>query len=203
MKDVLVFVSGMTQDYFGAFWERVDEVRHEDLNIPFTSTTGTDLDVKQHIDRLSYVHGKVESSDTKGPRKTKERDRYCDDLPLEWTNRHGDTGSLFGNQNYINQFVPGDDDHIWMFKINRKDLQSWAERHLSTTNEHYYTLKSVGRNSKLMWMPLEDLTAPDTDIEYKKYDADEWVLKVYRQVLENGITCLDRLIAKKKSLLPS
>lgn len=194
MQDILTYLSGLTQGFYGAFWERVDEVRCEDHNIMYTSTTGTDKDITQHID-LMYQYGKggrVYTSDTKGPRKTITKDKYCDDIPLEFTNRNGDRGSLFGDQDFMNQYVVDDNGRFWLYQFNRKQLAEWAMMNVSSTNGHYYTLRSVG-GGKLMWAPLADITAPRAEVSYSKYDVDDYVMQVYQEVQQKGLHCLDRL----------
>lgn len=194
MTDILTYLSGLTQGYYGAFWERVDEVRMDDHNIMYTSTTGTNKDKDQHIDMMFQygVGGRVYTSDTKGPRKTLEQDRYCDDVPLEFMNRNGKRGSLVGDQDFINQYVVDDNNKFWLYQFNREQLEAWARKKVSTTNGHYYTLRSVG-NGKLMWAPLVDVVAPRTEVSYSKYDVDDYVTQVYHEVLQNGIESIKRL----------
>lgn len=198
MYDIISYLSGLTQGYYGAYWERVDEVRLEDNNIMYTSTTGTDLDIHHHIDRMYQYNnkGRVYTSDVKGPRKTIDKERYCDDIPLEFTNRSGDRGSLFGDEDYINQYVVDENNRFWLYKFDRKQLANWATQHVSSTNGHYYVPRDVGRG-KLMWAPLSGVTDTRTPVSYSKYDVDDYVRQVYKEVQENGLKCLKRLNPKE------
>ena len=193
-SNIFECLSGMTQGYYGAFWDRVDEVRCEDCNIMYTSTTKTTKDSKLHIDReyKKRKNDKVTSADVKGPRKTLDKSRYCDDIPLEFVNRYGGTGSLCGSQNYINQYVVDENDKFWLYKFDRKQLEEWAKKNVRNDNGHYFNLKNVGKG-KLMWVPLTALTDPRTPVSYTKSDVDDYVKQVYGEVMKNGINCLDRL----------
>lgn len=189
-NNIISFLSGLTQGYYGAFWERVDEVRCEDHNIMYTSTTGTDKDITQHIDLMFQygVGGRVFTSDTKGPRKTRTKDRYCDDIVLEFVNRNGNKGSLFGDQDYINYYVLDDNNQFWLYQFNRQQLADWAEMDDSPF--------SFAGRSKLKWASLQDLTNPRTPVCYSKQDVDSYVQQVYQQVQLNGLRSLDPLVAK-------
>lgn len=197
MSDITNWLSGLTVGNYGAFFERVDEVILEDHNIMYTSTTGTNLDKYGHIDRqFQYSkNDKVYTSDAKGPRKTIDKERYCDDIPLEFKNRSGDRGSLFGDEDYINQYVVDDDGNFWLYKFDRKQLANWAMQHTATTKGHYYVLWNVGKG-QLMFAPLADITDPRTPVNYSKYDVNVYVRQVYQEVLENGLKCLKRLNPK-------
>lgn len=198
MTDILNFLYTLDQDYFGAFWEYVDWLRMVDHGFVLSSTTGTVKDYKEHKDAEFKVNGKTYSCDVKGPRKSLFTGEFADDIAFELEARNGRIGSGMGNQDFTHYYVVDIQGHFHVLEVRQKELQSWfLKKEVSEQGNQYYYKRRRSGQSWIMFAPFVDVIAQRTGVGYYRENVDKYVIQVYNEVLKNGLSCLDRFVAKK------